>query len=102
MTWLASRFLRAVPGPMAYHLITIFLLLLFLVLAIDGVHEASEARVIPGTEALHWATEAYSTEGIYGRFAPYSLVAVPLAWWLLALFWGYGKASDGRVAHLER
>ena len=52
-------------------------------LAIYGFHELTEANIgIPNSEALHWATEPYGPDGIYGQYLTYMLVALPLGWLL--------------------
>jgi high-affinity iron transporter len=54
-------------------------------LVIYGFHELTEANIgIPNSEALHWATEPYGPDGMYGQFLTYMLVALPLGWLLLS------------------
>lgn len=91
-----------VPRRLFAQVTAVFLFVLFAQLLVDGVHELTEANVVPGSDALHQATESFSTEGVYGRYAQYLLIAAPVAWWLVALFLGHGKASDGRVADVGR
>jgi high-affinity iron transporter len=63
----------------------IFLLLFVVQLAIYAFHEFTEAGVLPLDNAYwHVATEPYGPEGVYGHWLSYGLVAVPLAWLLLA------------------
>jgi hypothetical protein len=90
------------PRAQFQQVTAIFLTVFFLQLAVDGVHELAEANVLIGADPLHQATEAFSSDGIYGQYTPYLLVGAPLAWWLVAIFWGHGKASTGRIAHLGR
>jgi len=49
-------------------------------LVIYGFHELAEANVLPNSEALHWATEPYGPDGIYGQYLTYLLVLLPLGW----------------------
>jgi high-affinity iron transporter len=102
LAWLWARFGRRLPRPHFRQVTAVFLLVLWIHLIVDGVHEIMEANVIAGSEPFYRATVAFSSDGVYGYYAPYLLLVVPLAWWLLALFWGHGKASDGRVAHVGR
>ena len=102
LAWLWARFGRRMPQPYFRQVTAIFLCVLFLQLAIDGFHEITEANVLAGAEPLHWATEPFSSDGTYGQYAPYLLIGAPLAWWVIAIFWGHGKASAGGVAHLGR
>jgi high-affinity iron transporter len=41
---------------------------------------------------LHWATEPYGPDGVYGQYLTYMLVAVPLGWLLLAMLTGSNRA----------
>ncbi len=72
----------------------IFLLVFVVQLLIYGFHELTEANVFPNSERLHWATEPYGPDGIYGRYLTYLLVALPLAW--LALSSMFGRHADRR------
>ena len=51
----------------------IFLLIFVVQLLIYGFHELTEANLFPGSEALHWATEPYGPDGIYGQYLTYLL-----------------------------
>jgi len=42
-------------------------------------HELAEARLLPGSDAIHAATEAYGPDGIYGMHFSDLLVLVPIA-----------------------
>lgn len=97
-----SRAGQQVPQRLFAQVTAIFLFVLFLQLVVDGVHELSEANAFRGAETLRQATESFSSDGVYGQYTQYLLLLAPVAWWLVALFWGYGKAPDGRVADLGR
>lgn len=97
-----SRAGRHVPQRLFGQITAIFLLVLCVHLLIDGLHETSEANVFPGADTLHAASEPLSSEGTIGRYTPYLLLAAPLVWWLVAIFWEHGKASTGRVADVDR
>ena len=67
----------------------IFLLLFVVQLAIYAFHELAEAGVLPlDNEFWHIATEPYGPEGLYGHWLSYGLVAVPLAWLVVATLKG--------------
>ena len=51
-------------------------------------------HVLPNSEALHWATEPYGPDGMYGHYLTYLLVALPLGW--LALSSIFGKHQGPR------
>jgi FTR1 family protein len=102
VAWLWLRLTQHLQPRLLLQLTTVFLTVLFLQLLIDGVHELAESSVLPMVQPIHAATEAFSDEGVYGYFAPFLLIAAPLAWWLVAIFFGHGKASDGGVARMDR
>lgn len=66
----------------------VFLLVFLLQLSIIGLHELSEAGVLPASEELHLATEAYGPTGKYGQWLSYLLVLVPLGWLLVSMVRG--------------
>ena len=49
-------------------------------LLIYGFHELTEANLFPGSEELHWRTEPYGPDGVYGQYLTYLLVILPLGW----------------------
>ncbi len=61
-----------------------FLLLFLIQIGIYSFHEFSEAGVLPNSEAIHTATEAYSPDGIYGKWFSLSIVALCAVWLLAA------------------
>jgi len=68
---------------------SVFLLLFVVQLAIYAFHELTEAGVLPlDNEFWHVATEPYGPEGVYGHWLSYGLVAVPLAWLVVASMQG--------------
>jgi high-affinity iron transporter len=83
MLW--SRYGHRVNLALFFQVTAIFLLVFVAQLLIYGFHELTEANVFPGSEALHWATEPYGPDGIYGQYLTYMLVLVPLGWLLFAM-----------------
>jgi len=57
-----------------FQVTAIFLLLFMVQIAIYSFHEFSEAGILPNSAALHDATEAFSPEGIYGKW--FSVIAI--------------------------
>jgi FTR1 family protein len=102
LAWSWARYGRRMVQPYFRQVTTMFVCVFFLQLLVDGFNEMAEANLVAGAASLQRATAPFSSDGAYGQYAPYLLIAVPLVWWLLALFLGHGKASTGRVAHLER
>jgi len=64
-------------------------------LLIYGFHELAEAHVLgASSEALHWATEPYGPDGVYGQYLTYLLVALPLGWLAISSLFGRGPRSQ--------
>ena len=89
IAFLWSRYGHRVNLARFFQVTAIFLLVFVVQLLIYGFHELAEAHVLPNSEALHWATEPYGPDGIYGQYLTYLLVALPLGW--LALSSVFGK-----------
>lgn len=51
-----------------FRVTAVFLLLFTAQIAVQSFHEFTEAGILPHSEALHVATEPFSTEGIWGRW----------------------------------
>jgi high-affinity iron transporter len=87
VAFLWSRYGHRVNLARFFQVTAIFLLVFVIQLLIYGFHELAEAHVLPNSEALHWATEPYGPDGVYGHYLTYMLVALPLGWLALsALF----------------
>jgi high-affinity iron transporter len=81
---------------LSFQVTAIFLFVFVIQLLIVGFHELAEAGVLPNSEALHWATEPYGPDGVYGQYLTYLLVALPLGW--LAISSVFGKAPRSQAA----
>ena len=90
MMW--SRYGHRVNLALFFQVTAIFLLVFVAQLLVYGFHELTEANLFPGSEALHWATEPYGPDGVYGQYLTYMLVAVPLGWLLFAMMAGANRA----------
>jgi high-affinity iron transporter len=97
VAWMWSRYGHRVNLGLFFQVTAIFLLIFVGQLLIYGFHELTEANVFPGSEALHWATEPYGPDGVYGQYLSYMLIAVPLAWLLFAMARGGGRPSPERA-----
>ncbi len=95
MLW--SRYGHRVNLALFFQVTAIFLMVFVVQLLIYGFHELTEANLFPGSEALHWATEPYGPDGIYGQYLTYMLVAIPLGWLLFAMLTG-GNRTAARAA----
>jgi len=94
IAFLWSRFGHRVNLARFFQVTAIFLLVFVVQLLIYGFHELAEAHVLPNSDALHWATEPYGPDGIYGHYLTYLLVALPLGW--LAVSSLFGPKSHGQ------
>ena len=63
-----------------FQVTAVFLAVFVVQLVIYGLHELTEANLFPGSEPLHWATEPYGPDGIYGQYLSYALVVLPVMW----------------------
>jgi high-affinity iron transporter len=89
-----SKYGHRVNLGLFFQVTAIFLMIFVVQLLIYGFHELTEANLFPGSEALHWATEPYGPDGIYGQYLTYLLVAGPLAWLLVAMMKGTSRTPS--------
>ncbi len=100
MLW--SRYGHRVNLALFFQVTAIFLLVFVGQLLIYGFHELTEANIFPNSEALHWATEPYGPDGVYGQYLTYLLVAGAAG--LAAVCDGdrHGPPSAGRLRVARR
>ena len=75
----------------------IFLAIFLVQLLLYGVHELSEAGVLPASQTIHDATEILGPDGRVGHVLAYSLAIVPTIW--LAGLWWKRRAARENVTH---
>jgi high-affinity iron transporter len=80
IAWLWSRYGHRVNLSRFFQVTAVFLFVFVLQLLIYGFHELTEANILPYSEPLHWATEPYGPDGVYGRYLSYLLVVLPGVW----------------------
>ena len=73
----------------------VFLAIFLVQLVLYGVHELSEARLFPASQAIHDATAILGPDGVLGPVLAYALAVIPTLW-LAALWWKRRRAA--RVA----
>ncbi len=95
VAWLWSRYGHRVNLGLFFQVTAIFLAVFVVQLLIYGFHELTEANLFPNSEALHWATEPYGPDGIYGQFLTYLLLAAPLSWLLFSMLKGNSRQPQG-------
>ena len=70
-----------------FQVTSIFLLLFMLQVAIYSFHEFTEAGLLPNSEYLHYATEKFSPDGLYGKWFSPIMVGICGLWlvgaWLI-------------------
>jgi high-affinity iron transporter len=98
VAWLWSRYGHRVNLGLFFQVTAIFLGVFVVQLLIYGFHELTEANLFPNSEALHWATEPYGPDGVYGQYLTYLLLAAPLSWLLIAMLKGTGRPRSPRPA----
>ncbi len=64
----------------------VFLAIFLAQLVLYGIHELSEARLFPASQAIHDATEILGPDGKIGRLLAYALAAIPTVW-LGGMWW---------------
>jgi high-affinity iron transporter len=81
-----SRLGRGVDLRGLLNVSAVFLALFLVQLLLYGVHELSEAGVMPASQTLHDATEILGPDGRIGHLLAYLLAIVPTVW-LAGLWW---------------
>ena len=98
IAWLWSRYGYRVNLSRFFQVTAVFLLVFVVQLLIYGFHELTEANILPNSQPLHDATEAYGPDGIYGQYLTYLLVLLPLAWLAVASFLGRNQPHRSQTA----
>jgi high-affinity iron transporter len=85
VAWAWTKYGRRVNLARFFQVTAVFLFVFVVQLVVYGFHELTEANIgIPNSEFLHWATEPYGPDGMYGQYLTYLLVALPLGWLIFA------------------
>jgi high-affinity iron transporter len=98
IAFLWSRFGHRVNLARFFQVTAVFMFVFVVQLLIYGFHELAEAHVLPNSEALHWATEPYGPDGVYGHYLTYMLVALPLGWLAVSSIFGKGPRQRSQAA----
>jgi high-affinity iron transporter len=100
VAWLWSRYGHRVNLAVFFQVTAVFLAVFVVQLFIYGIHELTEANVLPYSEPIHWATEPYGPDGLYGQYLSYALVALPVGWLAFVSLFRARKASGApRIGH---
>jgi high-affinity iron transporter len=98
IAFLWSRYGHRVNLSRFFQVTAVFLMVFVVQLFIYGFHELTEANLFPGSERLHWATEPYGPDGVYGHYLTYLLVALPLGWLAISSLFGKSQGQRSQAA----
>ena len=98
LAWLWSRYGHRVNLALFFQVTAVFLAVFVVQLLIYGFHELTEANLFPGSEALHWATEPYGPDGVYGQYLSYMLVLLPMGWLAVSAIMGRKPGGTAQPA----
>jgi high-affinity iron transporter len=86
LSWSWAHFGHRINMKRFFQVTGLFLLLFALQIVFYGIHELSEAAVLPNSEAIHAATEPYSADGRYSVHVLFGILAT-CGVWLAAVTW---------------
>lgn len=96
MSWLWARFGHRIDVRRFFQVTGLFLLLFTVQILFHAVHEFAEAEVLPGSAAIHAATEPYSADGRYAIWITAAMLAICAAWLIAVTL--YDRARAARTA----
>ncbi|HEX7999361.1 MAG TPA: FTR1 family protein [Pyrinomonadaceae bacterium] len=99
LAWIWVRMSHLINMKRFFQVTGIFLLLFMVQVAIYSFHEFSESGLFPNSDAIHEATEAFSPDGIYGRWFSIIMIAA-CALWLIGA-WIADRLKAGRQNNVE-
>jgi high-affinity iron transporter len=92
-----TRLGRGVPVRTLLNVSAVFLGIFLVQLVLYGIHELSEARLFPASQAIHDATEILGPDGRIGQLLAYALAVIPTVW-LGGLAWKRWRAKSSSPA----
>jgi high-affinity iron transporter len=92
-----TRLGRGVPVRTLLNVSAVFLGIFLIQLVLYGIHELSEARLFPASQAIHDATEILGPDGKIGQLLAYALAVIPTIW-LGGLAWKRWRAKSAASA----
>jgi high-affinity iron transporter len=75
-----SRYGHKVNLGLFFQVTAIFLFVFVVQLLITGIHEMSEQHLLPASDTIHDATEAWGPDSTFGHVLTYLMVMLPAAW----------------------
>jgi high-affinity iron transporter len=94
MSWLWAHFGHRVNVKRFFQVTGLFLLMFTVQIIFYGVHELSEAELIPNWEAIHAATEPYSADGRYAPWITVGMLVICGAWLAIASLYDRSRAEQ--------
>ena len=76
MSWLWAHYGHRINVKRFFQVTGLFLLLFTIQMVFFGVHELSEAELLPNSDAIHAATEPYSADGRYSMWILLGMISV--------------------------
>jgi high-affinity iron transporter len=80
MSWVWAHYGHRINVKRFFQVTGLFLLLFTIQIAFHAIHEFSEAEILPNSEAIHTATEPYSSDGRYSLWIMFGMVAFCGLW----------------------
>ncbi|MBV8517291.1 MAG: FTR1 family protein [Acidobacteria bacterium] len=80
MSWLWAHFGHRINLKRFFQVTGLFLLLFTAQIVFYSIHELAEAEVLPNSEAIHAATEPYSSDGRYSVWITLGMLTVCAGW----------------------
>lgn len=93
-----SRYGHKVNLGLFFQVTAIFLFVFVVQLLITGVHEMSEQNLLPFSEPIHDATEAWGPDSTFGHALTYMMVLLPAGWLAMKGIFGSSHKSPARPA----
>jgi high-affinity iron transporter len=99
LSWLWAHYGHRINLKRFFQVTSLALLMFTVQILFYAVHEFSEAEILPNSEAIHLATEAFSPVGVYGRWFSVAVIGI-CALWLMgsALIDRLRSGGDARSA----
>jgi high-affinity iron transporter len=97
MSWLWAHFGHRINVKRFFQVTGLFLLLFTIQMVFYGIHEFSEAELLPNSEAIHAATEPYSADGRYTMWVTLGMLTICALWLIGSTIYDRSK-SDERMA----
>jgi high-affinity iron transporter len=80
LAWLWTRLGHLINLKLFFQVTAVFLLLLVVQILLYSLHELTETGILPNSEALHEATEPFSSDGFYSRWLTNLMLVACVLW----------------------